>query len=109
MIKGPGATEKLKQLLALPNPSGLCMCGCGQRTPIARRSERARGYLRGEHVRYVMGHGHRLAPVPYSVDEATGCWVWQRTRTEFGHGQLRADGVTWKAHRWYYEQLVGPI
>ena len=31
-----------------PNPSGLCMCGCGQPTPLAVQTNNARGLVKGE-------------------------------------------------------------
>jgi hypothetical protein len=43
------------------------------------------------------------------VDEETGCWVWQRALSKNGYGSLRFDGRTQYAHRWMYEQMVGPI
>jgi hypothetical protein len=51
------------------NPTGLCQCGCGSPTPIAKRSER--GYKRGEPLRFIKGHqepqphcrnGHEYSP-----------------------------------------------
>lgn len=42
-----------------PNPSGICMCGCGERTPIAPRTHRAFGIVEGEHLRYCKGHQSR--------------------------------------------------
>jgi hypothetical protein len=39
-----------------PNPSGLCMCGCGQPAPIARQGDTARGLVRGKPGRYIRGH-----------------------------------------------------
>lgn len=35
-----------------PNLSGLCMCGCGRYTPLARRP----GLVAGEHRMYCTGH-----------------------------------------------------
>lgn len=45
----------------------------------------------------------------YLVDQATGCWVWQRARTRMGYGQIPIDGKMLYAHRVYYEKHVGPI
>lgn len=42
-----------------PNPSGLCMCGCGLATPIAAKTDRAQQKVRGEHVRFAVGHHPR--------------------------------------------------
>ena len=39
-----------------PNPSGLCQCGCGRRTALARQSSATRGDVKGTPVRYLRGH-----------------------------------------------------
>jgi hypothetical protein len=44
-----------------PNPSGLCMCGCGQITSISPKNDVHRGFVRGEHVRFIQNHHLRLA------------------------------------------------
>lgn len=38
-----------------------------------------------------------------------GCWVWARTLNNKGYGVFGANGSTTYAHRWAYEQFVGPI
>jgi len=50
-----------------------------------------------------------LSSVDYVVDEATGCWVWQRSVTRGGYGHLREGGRMQYAHRVYYERLRGTI
>jgi hypothetical protein len=40
---------------------------------------------------------------------ATPCWVWARARYKTGYGALRRGGKSLRAHRWMYEQMVGPI
>ncbi|MFC5996907.1 hypothetical protein ACFQE5_22105 [Pseudonocardia hispaniensis] len=42
-----------------PNPGGLCLCGCGQTTSIATKTDRHQRRVRGEHVRFVVGHHPR--------------------------------------------------
>lgn len=34
----------------------LCECGCGQPAPIANRTNRAKGHIKGEPVRFIRGH-----------------------------------------------------
>lgn len=51
------------------NPSGLCMCGCGERTALARQTDRRLGYIKGRPVRYVVGHNTRKPRPPC----ACGC------------------------------------
>ncbi len=45
--------------MAYENPSGLCWCGCGQRTSPARQNLTAHGWIKGQPLRYVKGHGRR--------------------------------------------------
>jgi hypothetical protein len=40
-----------------PNPSGLCICGCGQKTEVAKQSHTGFGYVKGKPVRFIQGHG----------------------------------------------------
>ena len=40
-------------------PPGLCQCGCGRQTWIATRTSTAKGWTRGEPVRYARGHHPR--------------------------------------------------
>jgi len=39
-----------------PNPSGLCMCGCGRRTRIAQETSTRWGLIKGQPNRYIHGH-----------------------------------------------------
>lgn len=55
------ARRKLKTPV---NPSGLCMCGCGQPTPISKHNHPERGYYAGQHIRYLPGHAERLKTGP---------------------------------------------
>jgi len=38
------------------NKDGLCKCGCGGKTGIARQNDFKNGYTKGEHVYYIRGH-----------------------------------------------------
>jgi 5-methylcytosine-specific restriction endonuclease McrA len=48
--------QKLTKDLPGPNPSGLCMCGCGEKAPIAKRSDQRKGWVYGKPVRYLPYH-----------------------------------------------------
>jgi hypothetical protein len=42
--------------------------------------------------------------------EVTGfCWQWVGSATTGGYGTVRVGGASVRAHRWVYEELVGPI
>ena len=43
-----------------PNSSGFCMCGCGQKTSLARATDRKKGYVKGQPVLYISGHQGRI-------------------------------------------------
>lgn len=38
---------------------GLCHCGCGQRTPLARDNDRSKGYVQGQPLKWCQGHATR--------------------------------------------------
>lgn len=89
-----------------PNPSGLCMCGCGLKAPIAQRTDAKRGIIQGYPARYIQAHSRVSAPVEFLEDPETHCWVWQRARNHEGYGKVGGGGP---AHVAYYRELVGPI
>ena len=98
-----------------PNPSGLCMCGCGQRTRIAKETNNTLCRVKGEHLRFLHGHRVRRTPHPYIVNPDTGCWEWQWHTTDEGY-PIMADksvkdrpGHMVSAHRAFYKQYKGDI
>lgn len=68
-----------------PNPSGLCMCDCGEQTPIADRTHVAgRSYkIAGEHMRYVPGHQGRPSAKRRRLRPAQ-VWIAMRGREIVG-------------------------
>ena len=44
--------------------SGLCLCGCGQNTPLARYNDGRCGQVKGEPIRYCFGHAGGAARAP---------------------------------------------
>lgn len=98
--------------------SGLCACGCGERTRPAIQTNRAKGYVRGEPLKYVLGHGSRTGVISpllprllARVDKTDSCWLWTGTitRAGYGSGVRGSPDRTTLAHRLMYEELVGPI
>ncbi len=92
-----------------PNPSGLCQCGCGERTPLAPHNSARLGWVAGTPIRYIHNHHGRKAPMEYIVNEETGCWEWQRGKNGDGYGTMQVNGRTERAHRVYYEWANGPV
>ena len=104
------ARDQQKRAEAIaPNLSGLCMCGCGESTPIATETDASKRMVKGQHRLYVGSHGKRKPGLPYAVNQATGCWEWQRGLNEHGYGTIGRDGRHQLAHRYFYEQKYGPI
>lgn len=97
------------------NPAGLCLCGCGERTPLAKQSDHRKGWTKGEPVKYAPGHDHKAraarnkATQRVAVDPETGCWNWQGTIDDQGYGRVYQDKRVHAAHRLYYRKYLGPI
>jgi hypothetical protein len=97
-----------------------CECGCGEITAIATRTDTARGWTRGVHVRFRKGHAFRVLSRDRSDPRARfwekvrksdgGCWEWTATMHR-GYGIFREDpGMPMKrAHRLSFEWAHGPI
>jgi HNH endonuclease len=43
------------------------------------------------------------------VEVSENCWLWKASTFPNGYGQYKSDGKNWKAHRFAYTTLVGPI
>jgi hypothetical protein len=90
-----------------PGLSGrLCECGCGQRTTIIRRTIAVRGLVAGEAYRFLPGHNNARHGEPRWIEDALGCWVWQRSTNAGGYGQMKNGRL---AHRALYIERVGPV
>ena len=95
-----------------PNPSGLCMCGCGEPTRLAPCNDVAKGWAKGMPKRFIIGHARRISPVPY-LEQGCGytspCWVWQGGQDGRGYGVVRHMDRTRKAYAVMYERHIGPV
>lgn len=103
---------KIKEERTHPNPSGLCMCGCGLRTPIAKSTSSGRS-IKGEPYRYLPQHqGRRGTAIERfwsHVEKSSGCWTWTAGRNRAGYGTFSLFGQSWLAHRFAYITEVGAI
>lgn len=98
---------------------GICECGCGGQTAIAKQSVTSRGQIKGQPVRFIKGHsGHKYSSGETTITERwtiedrghdTPCWIWQLSLKGNGYGQLMAGGRNQPAHRYYYEQIHGAL
>lgn len=87
----------------------LCLCGCGQETPIAKINRKERGWIKGEPRKFVNKSHYRWPGSLYKISKKTGCWEWQRYLMPNGYGTLTRNSKVQLAHRYYYEQEFGKI
>lgn len=113
--------------------SVLCECGCGMNAPIAKRTDRSRGMVKGQPMRFVQGHNgrlqrtvlpshpigmkgseYRLEDLPariaakIRINPVSGCWEWQGTLRR-GYGRTSWNGRAVEVHRLVYTIFVGAI
>jgi hypothetical protein len=92
-------------------PFGFCLCGCGQRTTLAALTNKKRGHVKGQPVRYVANH-HKRMTKEYEVDPETGCWISLFSKNPKGYamvGKRNGRGRNTGAHRAVYEKIHGPL
>lgn len=96
------------------NEPTLCACGCGEQAPIAKKTKRSIGLVKGSPCRFVMGHNANAHPplrdllsriAPSGPD---GCIEWPFSRRR-GYGRVMRGGRSLGVHRVAYEDFVGPI
>lgn len=78
-----------------PNPSGLCHCVCGGFAPLAQQSDKAKGNIIGQPVRFIAGHVR-----------------WQKTNDSYrqrsipGHSRAASNGTIYE-HVLIAERALG--
>lgn len=80
---------------------GLCECGCGKKTSIAKQTRTEQGIKAGERRRFCLGHyGTRDIRKRFweKVSKSDGCWEWTGSRPN-GYGEIRFNRKMVKAHR----------
>lgn len=55
--------------------TGKCECGCGEDTPIAKRTNRARQAIKGQPQRFCFQHGSRARIEPVPLNELEVAWA----------------------------------
>lgn len=87
----PDKLALIAEALGIPSrviAAGDCQCGCGKKAPIANHSDSARRYVRGQPVRFIVGHHKRLL-TPRGISFAVnGCWVWTGRTDDNGYGRI---------------------
>lgn len=86
-------------------PYGFCHCGCGQKTDIACQTARAKGWVRGEPLKWLHGHSRRkhYVDVPKRQKEThygycqCGCGektkIATRTHTRNGYRDIEGEPI----------------
>ncbi len=98
-------------------PSGLCQCGCGNPTPIATVTYRKRGWVKGQPIRFLVGHAMRKNPdheaeLFWAVVGKRGpdeCWPFRPETRKAVYPIWRLAGKMDGAHRVAYRLAKGPI
>jgi hypothetical protein len=65
--------------------SGLCHCGCGQKTKMAALTSTSRGHFKGFPLAYVHGHSRRGTKSKPRFGPDAGCWKGGRINTTDGY------------------------
>lgn len=93
----------------------LCECGCGQAAPLACRSRKGKGWVKGQPTRFIHNH-HRvtarqdlLARVMARCVWDGQCCIWQGAKSKAGYGQIVVGRKVVYVHRAVYEYHHGPI
>jgi len=97
-------------------PYGYCHCGCGNLTPIAKKTRSECGWVKGQPIHFIHGHHARLQWKTaldrfWEKVERCGeeeCWLWNGRTNNQGYGMFWADKST-LVHRFSWELHHGPI
>jgi hypothetical protein len=114
-MRGPDYWDRVNPT---PNPSGLCMCGCGEKTQIAVQTTISKGWVQGQPRRFLPGHGMRV--FRWSLDDTfwprvnktpDGCWLWTGRINGGGYGEITQKTVPGikLTHRLSWVLAHGPI
>src|SRR6266404_1176078 len=97
--------DLLEPDLLQPVPYGYCHCRCGGRTSIAKGTDSRRGWIKGQPVRFILGHSRidrrdcserfweqvdKNGPIVRP--ELGPCWLWIGYRDQDGYGVSRVNG-----------------
>lgn len=78
-----------------PTTPGLCECGCGNPTRIARWSDPRHGHVKGQPVRFLKGHSHRRKVVS------------AETRAKLSAANKGSRNYSWRGDQASYRALHG--
>lgn len=113
-IKGHTPKAPIADPSCNPNPGGLCLCGCGQKTQIAKYNFPARNWVKGYPRPFANGHHLQEKAIDrlwrqIVKDPITGCWNWTGASNRYGYGRMSVFGKRTLTHRLSWEYHYGPI
>jgi hypothetical protein len=79
--------------LSDPNPSGLCLCGCGTAVSVVKKNRPEREQYIGNHLRYVSGHNQTVPRTAFLRTDhfCVGCST-RRPISDFYRNSSRTSG-----------------
>lgn len=91
--------------------TGICLCGCGQKTNISKENDASADRVKGRPALYILGHSHKFGPTKpmYKVDPKTACWHWLGAKDRAGYGKWRYLQTPTSAHRAMWQRVNGPL
>ena len=93
------------------NHSGLCKCGCGKTTPVAKRTHGRSGHIKGQHTDFCRGHGGRaLVPkeLPSGCQRCGGMLIGKRIIKKFCNECLRLNArEIWRKEQYHRRRASG--
>lgn len=108
-------------------PYGYCLCGCGQKTTIAKFDDIRRGAIKGEPRKFIQGHATKLrlkidtltrfwskvnkeGSIPEHMPHLGKCWEWTKgCFVSGGYGIFNVNKETLRAHCFSWELVNGAI
>lgn len=90
-------------------PFGYCHCGCGEKTNLAPKTERGRGYVKGQPLKYIIGHHGKGKRGPLAYHWEGGLKLHNHLYTEVfspNHPYRNKKGYVAK-HRLIVEKIIG--
>lgn len=96
------------------NRTGICACGCGLPTSIAKKSNVKTGIVAGLPMRYIYGHRSKKTLTErfwskVNKGSPEDCWEWTGARLPWGYGRMQKNGHLVGSHCVAYELAYGSV
>lgn len=73
-------------------PYGYCHCGCGKQTQVAKETSKRDGWIKGEPLRYILGHNMKGGKRSHSIESKSKMSLSQKRRFKDPHNHPRWKG-----------------